>query len=75
MIRRRVELAEKRRKKKIPQFVVASELGISQAAYSCIESGYRNPSEEVAERLREMFQLPDNYFDVQSPMSSVAVRQ
>lgn len=60
---KREMLILRRRQSLKPQIGVAAELGISQAMYSNIENGYRNPSDEDAKKLIKMFNLPDDYFE------------
>lgn len=58
------ELLRKRRNEsKMSQIAVAANVGISQALYSLIELGYYAPSEEVAGKLCQMFNLDADYFD------------
>lgn len=59
---RREELILQRKRALKSQHAVAAEIGISQAGYSLIENGYRNPTPEDAEKLIGMFGLPDDYF-------------
>lgn len=59
---RREELITRRKQSIKTQHAVAAEIGISQAGYSLIENGYRNPNKEDAEKLIEMFGLPEGYF-------------
>lgn len=54
----------RRRRALRSQYDVASEIGISQAGYSLIENGYRNPTPDDAEKLIKMFGLPEGYFDL-----------
>ena len=60
---KRVELIRKRKMSLKSQLDIAVELGISQSAYSGIENGYGKPSNDVAEKLTEMYDLGDGYFE------------
>lgn len=60
--RRREELILQRKRALKSQHAVAAEIGISQAGYSLIENGYRNPTHEDAAKLIGMFDLPEDYF-------------
>lgn len=59
---KREELIFARKKNLYTQYSLAKELGISQAQYSCIENGYRQPSEDVALRLKELLGIQPEYF-------------
>lgn len=61
-VKKREELILQRKRALKSQFDVAVELGISQASYSLIENGYRNPAPDDAQKLIQMFTLPDDYF-------------
>ena len=61
-VKKREELILRRKRALKSQFDVAVELGISQASYSLIENGYRNPAPDDAQKLTDMFDLPDDYF-------------
>lgn len=60
---KREELIRKRKMSLRSQLDIAAELGISQSAYSSIENGYGKPSNDVAEKLIEMYDLGDGYFE------------
>lgn len=61
-VKKREELIIQRKRALKSQFDVAVELGISQASYSLIENGYRTPAPDDAQKLIQMFDLPDDYF-------------
>ena len=61
---KREQLILKRKQSLVPQMKVAAMLGISQSQYSNIENGYVNPSEDIASKLVEMFDLDADYFEV-----------
>ncbi|WP_092485567.1 helix-turn-helix transcriptional regulator [Desulfoscipio geothermicus] len=54
----RQKLYELRNKKGYRQQDVALSIGISRRMYGFIESGNRNPSWEVAQRLEKFFGIP-----------------
>lgn len=59
---KRDELIVARKKALYTQYSIAGKLGISQPAYSLIESGKRCPSVTVAVRLNELLGIPVEYF-------------
>lgn len=59
---RREKLILQRKRSLMSQHAVAAVIGISQASYSLIENGYKNPGPEEAAQLTTMFGLPNDYF-------------
>ncbi len=49
-----MNLAEIRKKKKMTQVMLATEVGVTQRAISAYENGVRRPKPEVAQRLGEV---------------------
>lgn len=58
----REELVMKRKMSLRSQIDVANEIGVSQSQYSKYELGYADPTNEQAEKLVELFDLPNDYF-------------
>lgn len=61
-IEKRRLLIDKRDELGVSQNAVAIELGVSQSYYSSIELGYIKPNPKIAEKIIQLFGLPEDYF-------------
>lgn len=56
----RINLKKLREKKKITQEQLAEEVGIARTTYTNIELGIKNPSFDVAVRIKEVLEVKDD---------------
>lgn len=61
-IEKRRLLIDKRKELGVSQAAVALELGVSPTYYGNVELGYTKPNPKIAEKIIQLFGLPEDYF-------------